>query len=107
MLATAAADLLLFGPNAHRNKQKFVTARLFRLHRCWIHSRRRFACAKVSDWFASADRLHWFPEALGSYAGTIRTQPITASTPAFLVCAGGWLVLVGVPVVAYALSCGI
>ena len=48
----------------------------------------------------------WFPEALGNYAGTIRTQPITASTPAFLVCAGGWLVLIGVPVIAYALSGG-
>ncbi len=48
----------------------------------------------------------WFPEALGNYAGTIRTRPITASTPAFLVCAGGWLVLIGVPVIAYALSGG-
>jgi hypothetical protein len=48
----------------------------------------------------------WFPEALGDYAGTIRGQLMTASTPAFLVCAGGWLVLVGVPLIAYALSRG-
>ena len=43
----------------------------------------------------------WFPEALGEYTGIMRLQAITASTPAFLVCAGGWLLLVGVPLVAY------
>ncbi len=43
----------------------------------------------------------WFPEALGNYTGVMRLQAITASTPAFLVCAGGWLLLVGVPLVAY------
>ena len=43
----------------------------------------------------------WFPDALGQYAGTIRLHPITSSTPAFLVCAGGWLLLVGVPLIAY------
>ena len=43
----------------------------------------------------------WFPEALGEYAGTMRLHAITASTPAFLVCAGGWLLLVGVPLIAY------
>jgi hypothetical protein len=31
----------------------------------------------------------------------MRLQAITASTPAFLVCAGGCLLLVGVPLVAY------
>ncbi|MEP6685399.1 MAG: hypothetical protein ABJB22_01370 [Verrucomicrobiota bacterium] len=46
----------------------------------------------------------WFPEPLGQYGGTIRGQLMTSSTPAFLVCAGGWLVLVGVPLLAYALS---
>ena len=43
----------------------------------------------------------WFPKALGNYTGVMRLQAITASTPAFLVCAGGWLLLVGVPLVAY------
>jgi EamA domain-containing membrane protein RarD len=46
----------------------------------------------------------WFPEALGEYTGTIRLQAMTSSTPAWLVCAGGWLVLVGVPLIGYALS---
>jgi hypothetical protein len=46
----------------------------------------------------------WFPEALGEYTGTIRGQAMTSSTPAFLVCAGGWLVLVGAPVIGYLLS---
>jgi len=43
----------------------------------------------------------WFPEALGNYTGVMRLQAITASTPAFLVCAGGWVLLVGVPLAAY------
>jgi hypothetical protein len=43
----------------------------------------------------------WFPEALGQYTGTMRLHAITASTPAFLVCAGGWLLLVGLPLAAY------
>ncbi len=43
----------------------------------------------------------WFPEALGEYTGTMRLHAITASTPAFLVCAGGWLLLVGIPLAAY------
>jgi hypothetical protein len=43
----------------------------------------------------------WFPDALGEYTGIMRLQAITASTPAFLVCAGGWLLLVGVPLAAY------
>jgi len=48
----------------------------------------------------------WFPEPLGDYTGIIRGQLMTASTPALLVCAGGWLVLVGVPPIAYAISRG-
>ncbi len=43
----------------------------------------------------------WFSEALGDYGGTIRLQAMTASTPAFLVCAGGWFLLVGVPLIAF------
>jgi hypothetical protein len=49
----------------------------------------------------------WFSEPLGEYSGTIRGQAMTSYTPAFFVCAGGWLVLVGVPVIAYFLSKGI
>jgi hypothetical protein len=49
----------------------------------------------------------WFPEPLGEYSGTIRGQTMTSSTPAFLVCAGGWLILVGAPVIGYLLSKGI
>jgi hypothetical protein len=37
----------------------------------------------------------WFPRPLGDYAGTIWGHFVTSSTPAFLVCAGGWLVLSG------------
>jgi hypothetical protein len=45
----------------------------------------------------------WFSKPLDQYGGTIRGQVMTSPTPAFLVCAGGWLVLVGVPLIAYAL----
>jgi hypothetical protein len=45
----------------------------------------------------------WFPEALGEYAGTAAGQLITSSTPACLVRAGGWLVLVGAPIIGYLL----
>jgi hypothetical protein len=48
----------------------------------------------------------WFPEALGEYNGTMRLHAITAATPAFLVCAGGWLLLVGVPLIAYLIMSG-
>ena len=46
----------------------------------------------------------WFPEALGQYGGTIRGQAMTSATPGFLVCAGGWLVLVGIPILVYVLQ---
>ena len=45
----------------------------------------------------------WFPEPLGKYGSTIRGQLMTSPTPEFLVCAGGWLVLIGVPLIVYAL----
>jgi hypothetical protein len=45
----------------------------------------------------------WFSEPLGGYTGTIRGQLMTSYTPVWLVCAGGWLVLVGVPVIVLAL----
>ena len=46
----------------------------------------------------------WFPEPLGNYRGTIHGQPMTSSTPAFFVCAGGWLVLVGAPLIVFVLT---
>ncbi|MEP7014733.1 MAG: hypothetical protein ABI925_04770 [Verrucomicrobiota bacterium] len=46
----------------------------------------------------------WFPEALGEFTGTMRLQAITAPTPAFLVWAGGWFILVGVPLLVYFFS---
>ena len=48
----------------------------------------------------------WFPEELGGYTGTMRLHAITASTPAFLVCAGGWLILVGLPIIYYLTASG-
>lgn len=46
----------------------------------------------------------WFSQPLGDYTGIIRGQSMTSSTPAFLVCAGGWFILVGAPVLGYLLS---
>jgi len=43
----------------------------------------------------------WFPEALCNLTGLMRLQAFAESTLAFLVCAGGWLLLVGVPLMAY------
>jgi hypothetical protein len=43
----------------------------------------------------------WFPDALGRYKGTIRLQAITDPTPAAFVCAGGWFLLVGLPLILY------
>jgi hypothetical protein len=48
----------------------------------------------------------WFPDAMGSFTGTMHYHAITASTPAFLVCAGGWLLLVGVPILVYLIWSG-
>jgi hypothetical protein len=48
----------------------------------------------------------WFPDAMGSFTGVMHYQAITAPTPPFLVCAGGWLLLVGVPVVVYLIWSG-
>jgi len=48
----------------------------------------------------------WFPEPLGQYRGNIRGQVMTSSTPAFLVCAGGWLVLVGAPLIVFLVNLG-
>jgi len=44
----------------------------------------------------------WFAEALGGYTGFDgHLQVIDTPTPPFLICACGWLLLVGVPVVLY------
>jgi len=43
----------------------------------------------------------WFPEPLGNFTGIIRGQLMTSPTPAVLVSAGGWLILVGVPIIDY------
>jgi uncharacterized membrane protein YoaT (DUF817 family) len=43
----------------------------------------------------------WFPEELGQYTGIMHYHAISSPTPLFLVCAGGWLILLGVPVVVY------
>jgi len=43
----------------------------------------------------------WFSEAMGGYTGMIRLHAITTPTPAVFVCAGGWLLLVGVPLLLY------
>jgi len=50
--------LILVRPNAHADKQKFITPRLFRLDRCRIHSPRWSRCAEASDWPAFAGGLH-------------------------------------------------
>jgi hypothetical protein len=44
----------------------------------------------------------WFAEAFGGYTGLdANLQVIDTPTPAFLLCACGWLLLVGVPAVLY------
>lgn len=43
----------------------------------------------------------WFGDILGSYTGIISGDYINTSSPGRLVCAAGWFILVGVPIVAY------
>ena len=44
----------------------------------------------------------WFAEAFGGYTGLdAHLQVIDTPTPPFLICACGWFLLVGVPVVLY------
>lgn len=45
----------------------------------------------------------WFPEALGNYTGFMSWQAITERTPAVFVAAAGWFLLVGVPLIVYAI----
>ena len=46
----------------------------------------------------------WLPESLGKFTGVMGLQAITAQTPAFLVSAAGWLLLVVVPLIAYVVA---
>jgi hypothetical protein len=49
----------------------------------------------------------WFSEAFGGYTGLSgNLQVIDTPTPAFLICACGWLLLVGVPVLLYFIAGG-
>ena len=49
----------------------------------------------------------WFSEALGGFTGMIAPfYPITESSPAFLMCAVGWLLLVGAPIISYLIANG-
>ncbi len=49
----------------------------------------------------------WFGEQLGQYTGFIRGHYVTETTPGFLVVAGGWFILIGVPILGYLLSKGL
>jgi hypothetical protein len=46
----------------------------------------------------------WFGEQLGNYTGIMRGHYVSTPTPGWLVAAGGWSMLVGAPLVAYALK---
>ncbi len=49
----------------------------------------------------------WFSEAMGGFTGMVTPfYPITESTPAFLMCAVGWLLLVAVPIITYLIASG-
>lgn len=45
----------------------------------------------------------WFPEALGDYTKIVSWQAITERTPALFVAAAGWFLLVGAPLIVYAI----
>jgi len=48
----------------------------------------------------------WFSRAMGGFTGITPFVPITESTPAFLMCAVGWLLLVGAPLMIYLIAGG-
>jgi hypothetical protein len=49
----------------------------------------------------------WFSAAFGGYTGLSGSlQVIDTPTPAFFICACGWLLLVGVPVLLYFIASG-
>jgi len=41
----------------------------------------------------------WFADAMGSYTGSTSSVSITSPTPGWLVCIGGWIVLL-LPIIA-------
>lgn len=45
--------------------------------------------------------LIWFPEEIGSLTGYFRSGYVNVQTPAIIVSFGGWLFLVGLPVLLY------
>jgi hypothetical protein len=48
----------------------------------------------------------WFSEAFGGYTGMAKYQVIDTPTPAILICACGWFLLVGIPVLLYFIAGG-
>jgi hypothetical protein len=57
---------------------------------------------KITVFLLSPMGCIWFSEAFGGYTGLgANLQVIDIPTPAFLICACGWLLLVGVPVLLY------
>jgi len=65
-----------------------------------------FAALKVAMFLLLPLACIWFPEPLGDYAGNLRGHQVTRSSPAFLVCAMGWVILVGVPIIVGVLNAG-
>jgi hypothetical protein len=57
--------------------------------------------AKIGTALLLAMACIWFPEEMGSFTGVMHYHSITSSSPAFLVCACGWLILVGLPLLIY------
>jgi hypothetical protein len=43
----------------------------------------------------------WFGDQLGQYTGFIRGHYVSETTPGCLVVAGGWFILIGVPIAVY------
>lgn len=49
----------------------------------------------------------WFGEQMGAYTGSMRGHYISTQTPGCLVAAGGWMLLLGAPIIGYFLSKGL
>jgi len=48
----------------------------------------------------------WFAEAFGGYTGWAHYQIIDTPTPAILICAGGWFMLIELPILLYITTSG-
>ena len=46
----------------------------------------------------------WFGDILGNFTGLMRGQYINQTSPGWLVSAGGWLILLGVPFLIFLMS---